>query len=84
MSGRDMTRRVIDTICRSFDPVVVEMFYVHVKPLAHVSVDVLGGKTHSWFDSAVIQNSALEPWNQEVGTFPNSLCMRNTNESMLF
>lgn len=26
MSGRDMTRRVRDTICMSFDPVVVEMF----------------------------------------------------------
>ena len=26
MSGRDMTRSVMDTICRSFEPVVVEMF----------------------------------------------------------
>ena len=29
VSGRDMTRRVRETICISFDPVVVEMFYDH-------------------------------------------------------
>lgn len=70
-SGRDKTRSVMETICKSFEPVVVEIFWRIVR----ISIGVTK-MTYTGFNPAVIQDCSLQPWDEEVGAFTSGLyCM---------
>jgi hypothetical protein len=59
------------TICRSFEPVVVEMFW----EFCEYGYLLRRLETHSRLDTAVVENSALQPGNEEMGSFRGRLTL---------
>jgi len=64
----------METICKSFEPVVVEIFY----QTGTSEMSPLGARksiTHPWLNTAVIEDSALQPRDQEMSSLSCGLCI---------